>query len=162
MKYEIYDNFLSKEYHQTIYDMFVDWHFSWHLKLNLNNNQIDNDKSVYFTHSFYYEGQGASKNFEKMKPLLNRIKHNYLIRMVGNLYTSTNDIIKHANHVDFDVPHTTCLYYINNNNGKTILNDKVEVESVANRLLVFDGLIPHCSTTCSNEKVRMNVNVNVR
>lgn len=59
-------------------------------------------------------------------------------------------------------PHTTCLYYINTNNGKTILNDEIEVDSVANRLLVFDGLTPHCSTTCSDEKVRMNVNLNVR
>ena len=161
MKYDIYDNFLSKEDHKTIYDMFVDWNFQWHLKLNLNDCQSNDDKSVYFTHSFYYEGQGASENFEKMKPLLNRIKHNYLYRMVGNLYTHTKDIIRHANHIDFNEPHTTCLYYINTNNGKTILNDDVLVDSVANRLLVFDGLTPHCSTTCSYEKVRMNVNVNV-
>ena len=36
-----------------------------------------------------------------MKPLLSRIKHNYLYRMVGNLYTHTKDIIRHANHIDF-------------------------------------------------------------
>ena len=37
--------------------MFVDWNFQWHLKLNLNDCQSDDDKSVYFTHSFYYEGK---------------------------------------------------------------------------------------------------------
>ena len=63
MKYDIYDNFLSKEDHKTIYDMFV-IEFS-HLKLNLNDCQSDDDKSVYFTHSFYYNFQGASENFEK-------------------------------------------------------------------------------------------------
>ena len=51
---------------------------------------------------------------------------------------------------------------LNTNNGKTILNDEVEIDSIANRLLVFDGDIPHCSTTCTDEKVRLNVNVNVR
>ena len=162
MNYKIYDNLLTKEENKTIYDMVTDWNFNWHLKMNLNDYQTDNDKSVYFTHSFYYEGQGASKNFPTMKPLLDKIGHSYLIRMVGNLYTNTPKIVKHAKHTDFDVQHTVCLYYINTNNGKTILNDEVEIDSIANRLLVFDGDIPHCSTTCTDEKVRLNVNVNVR
>ena len=45
-----------------------------------------------------------------MKPLLNRIKHNYLYRMVGNLYTHTKDIIKHANHIDFNSRATRLVY----------------------------------------------------
>ena len=53
MKHEIYDNFLSKEDYKIIYDMFIDWNFSWHLKLITNECQPDDDKSVYFTHSFY-------------------------------------------------------------------------------------------------------------
>ena len=64
MKYDIYDNFLSKEDHKTIYDMFVDWNFQ-HLKLNLNDCQSNDDKSVYFTHSFYYERRVQVKILKK-------------------------------------------------------------------------------------------------
>ena len=42
----------------------------------------------------------------------------------------------------------------------TVLEDGTECESVANRLLLFDATKPHHSTTCTDQKRRVNINVN--
>ena len=66
----------------------------------------------------------------------------------------------HNNHVDYPFPHKGAIFYLNTNNGLTILEDKVEVESIENRLLLFDSSKQHKSTTCTDDKCRINVNFN--
>ena len=41
-----------------------------------------------------------------------------------------------------------------------LLKVHLEINSIENRLLLFDGSKPHCSTTCSDDKCRVNVNFN--
>ena len=43
---------------------------------------------------------------------------------------------------------------------RTILNDDIMIESVENRVLLFDPSLPHSSTTCTNAKARFNININ--
>ena len=52
------------------------------------------------------------------------------------------------------------MFYLNDNDGVTVLNDGTEVESVANRLLLFDASKPHHSTTCTDADRRVNLNFN--
>ena len=56
--------------------------------------------------------------------------------------------------------HKGAILYINDNNGKTILEDGTEIESKANRLLLFDASKPHNSTSCTDAKSRINININ--
>ena len=37
---------------------------------------------------------------------------------------------------------------------------KEKIPSVKNRIIFFDPSIPHCSTSCSDSKTRMNININ--
>ena len=82
-----------------------------------------------------------------------------LIRIKANLYTRTNTIEHHADHTDLPFEHKTALFYLNNNNGLTVLEDGTKVESVENRLLLFDGSKKHHSTS-STDSVRININFN--
>ena len=52
------------------------------------------------------------------------------------------------------------IFYVNTNDGLTVLDNEVEIDSVSNRLLVFDGSTMHHSTTCTNQKRRVNINFN--
>ena len=167
MKYEIIDNFLHKDdWINLKNNMLENWNFPWNLKQELNDNQKKEDLSIYFTHTFYYDFEENTKPvsyyFKYVEPVLSKIKYEKIIRIVGNLYSNTKEIVEHANHLDFDFPHTAFIYYINDNNGFTILDDKIKIESKSNRLLKFDGLIQHKSTTCSDKKFRVNINFNVK
>ena len=55
---------------------------------------------------------------------------------------------------------TTAILYVNSNNGYTLFEDGTKVESVENRIVLFDSNLRHTGTTCTEEKVRIVVNFN--
>jgi len=71
-----------------------------------------------------------------------------------------------AIHVDRERDHTSFIFYVNTNDGCTLLydNDKKNVikkiECVENRVVMFDGLIPHAGIPSTNDdKCIINFNV---
>jgi len=152
--YKVYDNFLSEEEFLKIKNLILNSEFSWNLTPNVSNLQenLKITSSYYFTHLF--------ETYEIFESLLNKLNPTKIIRIKANLYPSTEQIEKHSNHIDYDYENIGAIYYLNTNNGLTILGDTVKVESVKNRLLLFDASRPHCSTTCSDDKCRVNVNLN--
>ena len=61
----------------------------------------------------------------------------------------------------FSFKHKSAIFYINNNDGYTILNNgKTKIESIANRILFFDSTKNHSSTHCTNDHARVNININ--
>ena len=93
-----------------------------------------------------------------MKDLLGMA--NVLIRAKSNLYGRTQELIHHDNHIDMNFEHRGGILYINSNNGFTVLEDGTEIESISNRLLLFDPSKPHHSTSCTDVKRRVNINFN--
>jgi hypothetical protein len=49
---------------------------------------------------------------------------------------------------------------LNTCDGFTSLDDGTKIESIENRLLLFDSNKPHASSTCTNAKARFNMNFN--
>ena len=76
------------------------------------------------------------------------------------MYPSTPVITHHEPHVDLEYEHKGAIFYINTNNGVTVLEDGTEIESIENRLLLFDSSKKHNSTSCTDAKVRVNINFN--
>ena len=54
----------------------------------------------------------------------------------------------------------TSILYLNTNDGYTIFEDGTKIESVENRLVTFDSHIKHSGTSCTNQKVRLVLNMN--
>ena len=156
---KIINNLLSEkelEYMKTkmMYDHSMPWYF---------NNGIatdrENDSMYYFTHNFYTDYQ-KSDWFHIISSILDFIKPKVLIRAKANMYPSTPVITHHDPHVDLTYEHKGAIFYVNTNNGVTVLEDGTEVESIENRLLLFDSSKKHNSTSCTDAKVRVNINFN--
>ena len=155
---KIIDNFLPKKVFKQI-SQIVKFDLPYYYKTD-NAYKVANDL-YHFLHLFYYDNEVRITFFYPViKPLLEKIKPFTLIRAKANCYPSTEKIFKHGVHIDHEHPHHGMIFYINTNNGFTILEDGTEVASVANRALIFDSGKNHQSTTCTDQDVRMNININ--
>lgn len=159
--YKVIDNFLSQEEFEKVKNFVLNPHFPWNLTTVVTNDEenLPIPASYYFTHEFW-SGFHTESEAQIFAPILNEIDCRAIMRIKGNLYPSTETIVHHDNHIDYEFPHRGAIFYLNTNNGLTILEDEIEVESVENRLLLFDPSKPHHSTTCTDTKCRVNVNFN--
>ena len=155
---KIVDNFLPKEQFKKVQQV-VQYDLPWYYAQDVGIPGAGD--LFYLMHMFYRENEVQSNFYHPViKPLLDIIKPFSLIRAKGNLYPSTHKIYRHEEHVDYAHPHKGFLYYINTNNGFTILHNGKKVESVANRALFFDSSKMHRSTTCTDQHTRINININ--
>jgi hypothetical protein len=160
MNYQVIDNFLDDIDFKELQDsVLYQKNFPWYLSRGVSD--IDTDDGYYFTHMFYDNYTINSNHFELIVPIIEKINPKSLIRIKGNFYPRTERIIHHDKHIDDNYFHNGCIFYLNTNNGKTILENNIQIDSIENRLLVFDPSIPHNSTTCTNDHVgRFNINFN--
>ena len=92
--------------------------------------------------------------------ITSKIHIDALMRIKANLYYKTPTLKEHPEHMDYDFPHKGAIYYINDNDGYTVLKGKHKIKSEANSLLLFDPSEPHNSTSCTDAKARININFN--
>ena len=98
--------------------------------------------------------------FDAYRIILDKLEVKSLIRMKINLYPSTNIRETHPQHYDYSYKHKGCIFSLNTCDGATILEDGTEIKSVANRALLFNPQKLHSSTSTTNVKARLNVNIN--
>ena len=156
--HEVVDNFLPKEEFNSIKNILMGDDFPWYY-----NSSVANDMDIddfYFTHTFFKNLEVNSNCYIILKPIIQKLNIKALIRAKGNLYTKTEQLINHRKHTDFSFEHKGAIFYVNTNNGFTILEDGTKIESVENRILFFDAYKMHNSTNCTDEKIRVNINFN--
>jgi hypothetical protein len=105
-----------------------------------------------------------------------------LIRIRAGLSTRTPYPVRHAPHVDYDSRHMSALYYVNDSDGDTIFYNEERDENLtissyewskdktftvrqqvtprADRMVIFNGLIYHSSSTPCNHDNRIVLNFN--
>ena len=160
-KYKIVDNFLEKEEFKTLQNFMLSRNLPWFYTANLNTHQNKNILHSYFEHHFYNSAQGGNSSFFNLiTPLLEKIEHKIFFRIKGNLYSRTNKLETHAPHCDFEWKHKACIFSINTCDGGTILESGKKIESVENRMLFFEAHKPHSSTSTTDAKARINININ--
>lgn len=159
--YKILDNFLPTDKFSELQDVFIRQNnLPWFFNPSVSGELTDGLNDFYFTHLFFGDNKIMSDYFFIFEDLIKLLEIKALIRIKANLYTKTEQIYQHPFHKDYNYSHKAAILYINSNNGKTILNESIKIDSVANRLLVFDPQIKHASTTCTDKQARINVNFN--
>ena len=134
--------------------------FPWFYQDCVTADDQESLESFYFTHKIYDETMKNSSYFSIISPLLLKINATNLIRIKCNLYPNLGREIENEWHYDYDYPHKGAIFYINDNNGYTILEDGTKIESKANRIVFFDPSRQHKSTHCTDVKCRVNINFN--
>jgi len=153
------DNYLPVDDHLNLKTIMESQTFPWFYQPGcvwpFKNKVFD----YQFVHIFYKNYNYNSNYFENLNPLLERLKPNALIRIKANLNPVNNKIIKSEKHVDQDFKCKVALYYINDNNGYTMIGDK-KVESKSNRMVLFNSTQKHYGTNSTNCNNRMVINFN--
>ena len=128
-----------------------------------------------FDNGVYYS-EFADKIFAWVRPALvqagESVSMLHRIRIVLNVITDQPYL--NGAHVDLpNYPHKTALIYMNDSDGKTVIYNErwqpgydgpftvaQEIDAVANRMLIFDGMRYHSGTTPAKTPRRVILNVN--
>jgi len=155
------DDFLDKDYFKYLQDELLDGDLKWDYQDGVAKDSDEPD--FYFTHSLYNAAtfQPDSNYFNThMGKLITDLGVRALKRMRVIMYTNQGKQIVHKRHRDMDYDHTAALLYLNTNDGFTELDDGRRIESIANRILVFNGNELHSSSTCTDQKRRVLLSLN--
>ena len=154
---KIIDNFLDKEQFEIIQKVMMGPKFPWYYNKRISSP--DDPKHLYFfTHSFFYHNR-RGPFFELWENFLKKLDFKALIRIKSGLYPSHPTVTPNTFHADYPFKHKGCLFYINSNNGATMIEEKTILPK-ENRAVFFDPSIPHRSSLCSDQQVRITVNFN--
>lgn len=157
---EIIDNFLPKVIFSSIQEMFFREDFPWFwndkkVDGGLSCDEIDNYQ---FIHTFYSEHSRHSN--WNIEPIINLLNPKAIVRVKANLNPKTSKIIKYGFHVDTNFECKTAIYYVNSNNGFTEFSDGKIVNSIENRMIIFNSSNAHTGTSCTDQKRRIVLNLN--
>ena len=170
MIYKIIDNVLPKSVADKIAeDLLFDARFPWYYNSSVDypknspeDIKNDNLNNYQFTHTFY-QNYNITGLFSIVAPIVNYLNPESILSIKANLNPRTETRNPFNFHTDFESKSTdrkTAIYYVNSNDGVTIFEDGTEIESIANRLLIFDQKTYHTGTTCTNQKIRCLINLN--
>ena len=185
---ELIDNFLEKDEFHKLESVFFSHHedrpylkeyqkehdeniqIPWYYRNSTSYSPSEDDNSVnnyQFVHIFYADHTIASPFFDHLKYLMDKIGFRSLLRCKANLQMRSE--VHHERKLHRDRPngckpdkdpYRIGIYYLNTNNGYTLMEDSTKIESVANRLAVFSPKLWHASATCTDEKRRIILNMN--
>ena len=166
IKYECVDDYLDHTSFLRISEVFerndVAWNFFG------GTAELDDDpKQFLFKHEIHQNNEWISPLAIFLNPLLAKIGVMAIHRIRVNLLTRSEKNIESRYHNDYevDVPDkidlwSTSIYYLNDCDGYTKLEDGTVIKSKANRLLTFPANVNHLGASCTDKKRRMVINLN--
>ena len=166
MKYKVIDNFLDEEYFDSLVTLFTDKektgnsNMPWYFSSGVAYRGVVENKLFLMTHMFYENQMPVSSHYDNLIPLLEKLEAWGLIRIKANLFPNTEILHEHLMHIDFDFSHSGAVLSLNTCDGYAKLKDGTKIDSVANRILLFDPSEEHCSTSTTNVPARFNININ--
>jgi len=155
---KIIDNFLPEEEFKSIQSLMLGWGFNWYYQ---KGRTYEDDELFLMVHMFFQPEVGPnSKHIDIWNTFMNKVEAKKCERIKANLTFKTPTIEPGHFHSDF-ADMKTAVFYINTNNGYTEFENGVRVNSVANRVCIFDSNLFHCGTTHSEgDHQRVVVNFN--
>jgi len=166
----IIDNYLPDAVFEDLKNTIVyneNFDLNFQYKVSLYDDDIE-DKTLwnyYFTHSIFKNCQPTSKYFPLIyNTFITRLSRDNTLktlqRIKVNCYPHTDVVKEHQMHCDKTWFIKAALFTLNTCDGYTKMENGDKIESIENRLILFDASKLHCSTTTSNEKSRYNINFN--
>ena len=170
---EVIENFLKDEDFQQIQKFFLSPRSQWRfIDFVVSKEQDSQKKDGYFVHSFrdihpltFQERFTVSPNIDVLSKIIEEIKKKLnfkqILRIRSSLFPRREYQEPDAFHVDYKFEHKVCIFYINTNNGYTLFKSGEKIDSVENRLLIFDGLKEHSTVVQTDTSARYIINFNL-
>ena len=173
MTYQVIDNFLKYRDFENLKNSIVDNpDFSWFVNPYVTHSpgQEKPEKfhnqywNLYMTHTMYLQIP-YSTYYQQINDIfskeLNKIdEFKTWIRIKANLYPYTSKVQEHQQHYDYTFSHKAAVFSLNTCDGFTRMSNGDKIDSIENRIVIFDGNDLHNSSTTSNSKFRVNINFN--
>jgi len=153
---EIIDDYLPQDIFNKLQELLLSGGFPWFY----NDYIVEQTPINYqFVHTF----KPDSPYTKLITPLFVKIKPKEIMRCKLNLRPITQQPEQSPYHIDQTKypKYKIAIYYINTNNGYTIFeHNKQQVQSKANRILIFDGHLRHAGVSSTDTKRRVVLNLN--
>ena len=157
MNYELIDNFLPPEDFKKIRDLFLGIEISWNC---VDGIVLPGDGDFQFVHVLYTRYAPVSPFFNNLSPIWEKLDPVSIARCKANLNMKTIEHVESAFHRDVDNC-ITAIYYVNTNNGYTeFQSNGMKVESIENRLVIFDSNEKHRAVSTTDTARRVVINFN--
>ncbi|AHB80437.1 DNA endonuclease V [Synechococcus phage ACG-2014h] len=160
---KVIDNFLPYDQHKRYLDLLTDSEFPWNLATVVPSNDLlcDSLQNYQLNHTFYIDDVPYTPYFDHIIPLVVGLQPKSLMRVRANCNINTSSVIEHGMHQDYEWEGVkAAVYYVNTNDGYTKFNSGKKVDSVANRMVIFNANEWHTGSTCTNALARYVINVN--
>ena len=157
--FKIIDNYLSTKDHLILQEVCESNNFPWYFQKRSVNLKDKNKFDFNFGHIFYLNDNVTSDYFRILNPIIKKLKVNSLIRIKGNLNPITPKPFNSKPHKDQSFNCKVALYYLNTNNGYTVINDE-QIKCIKNRIVLFNSSVEHYGVTCTNEPTKLAINFN--
>ena len=166
----ISDNFLEQSEFEHLRDEMLSPRFPWAYSPSKSRMDINDPAEDFANQQMYHNFYGSHNRFHEehsmsmqlVWPLLKKLMPLALLRIKANLQFHTAEIYQAPFHTDMPPQYdfTTCVYYLNTNNGYTKFKNKKIVKSEANKYIEFEGQESHTGSTCTDLKFRGLINFN--
>ena len=158
MKVKVIENYLNDQDFDFIKTVVFDKEFPWFYEKDVAYEEKVSSNFYYQVHLLYTDDHPNSLFYDRIIHYFDFYKCLYRVKI--NMYPNQGEFIEHPMHTDFEFKHKAALFSLNDCDGYTKFEDGSIVESVANRLILFDPTKQHCSTNTTNTERRVNINFN--
>ena len=155
---KIIDNFLPEEEFKSIQSLMMGGEFNWFYS---EGRSYSDDGLYQMLHVFYDSEHGKNSRYiDIWNTFMNKVEAKKCRRIKANLIFRTSEPEPSLYHTDFE-DMKTATFYIYTNNGYTEFENGVRVNSVANRVCIFNSNLNHRGVThTEGDQQRIVVNFN--
>lgn len=158
----VLDDFLPEDEFKVFEDFIMGTEFEWYW--SDGQAEIPQKDRYMFNHMFFCHIDGInSRYYEICRPVMQKLWRSgnkmKVVRIKANLTTQSVTPEGSGYHTDYKNI-TTAIHYINTNNGYTEFKDGGIIESVRNRMIIFDSNLFHQGVSNTDDKRRVVVNYN--
>jgi hypothetical protein len=120
----------------------------------------DAKDGYYFERNIFYKSRIMSPIFSFIEPVLNKLNVKALVRAKINMYPRNDTLIEFGQHTDTDFKCNTFILSLNTCDGFTRIGKDKKIKSKENTGIYFPSNVLHNGTNCTDQNVRINININ--
>ena len=157
----VIDDFLPQDKFLLLKNTMESDDFPWLFKNEINYSK---DKKVLYKSQYIHmfeciDNQYNSIYHDLVKPIITFLAPEKVIRVKSNSLPKTKKVLRCGWHTDnkFHLSYSA-VFYVNTNDGYTEFKNGIKINSIGNKLAIFESDVIHSATTCTNDKRRIVIN----